>query len=270
MAQSSSAKKVARVAARSGGGAKANKQAAWLFPAAIVAIVLLGVGIVAFARSENAGIGGNDQKPRARLTETSAYDHWHASFAISVCGKEQPALQDVQEDILGIHTHGDGLAHIHPFSLRASGERATLGKYFDQVGLVVTDDGFKGADGKVYKAGETTCGGKETELVLAHWNDATTAGTNEPDKITRGDFRSVRFSENLGAYTLALVPKGSSDITPPSASADIESLGAQDGGTSGDTAPTPEGTTPAESEPTPADSETTPDGEATTTTAATD
>ena len=88
MASSSSAKKVARVAARSGSGAKANKQAAWLFPAAIAAIVLLGVGIVVFARSKNAGIGGNDEKPRARLSESSAYDHWHAAFAINVCGKE--------------------------------------------------------------------------------------------------------------------------------------------------------------------------------------
>ncbi|MBX3285549.1 MAG: hypothetical protein KF703_09425, partial [Actinobacteria bacterium] len=155
MASSSSAKKVARVAARSGSGTKANKQSAWLFPAAIVAIVALGVGIVVFARSKNAGIGSNDEKPRARLTDSSAYDHWHASFAINVCGKEQPPVQDVQEDILGIHTHGDGLAHIHPFSLRASGKRATMGKFFDQVGLVVTDDGFKGSDGKVYKAGET-------------------------------------------------------------------------------------------------------------------
>ena len=88
MASSSSAKKVARVAARSGGGPKANKQAVWLFPAAIAAIVVLGVGIVVFARSKNAGIGDNDQKPRARLSDTSAYDHWHASFATNVCGKE--------------------------------------------------------------------------------------------------------------------------------------------------------------------------------------
>lgn len=262
MASSSSAKKVARVAARSGGGAKANKQAAWLFPAAIVAIVALGIGVVVFARSKNAGIGDNDQKPRARLSESAPYDHWHASFATNVCGKEQAKPQDVQEDILGIHTHGDGLAHIHPFSVRASGERATLGKFFDQVGLVVTDDGFKGPDGKVFKAGETTCGGKETELVLAHWKDATTSASNEPDKIIRGDFRSVRFSENLGAYTLALIPKGSTDIAPPSASADIESLGSADGGTSGDTAPTPEATTPAES------TDTTPTADVSTTTAA--
>ncbi len=266
MASSTSAKKVARVAARSGGGSKANKQSRWLFPAAIVAIVALGVGVVVFARNKNAGAGDNSQKPRARLSDSSAYDHWHASFAVNVCGKEQPALQDVQEDILGIHTHGDGLAHIHPFSVRASGDRATLGKFFDQVGLVVTDDGFKGSDGKVYKAGETTCGGKPTELVLAHWKDATTAASNPPDKIIRSDFASVRFSENYGAFTLALVPKGTTDIDPPSSSAEIESLGSADGGTSGGTDPTPEGTTtPAETTDT---TDTTPTSDVTTTTAA--
>lgn len=264
MASSTSAKKVARVAARSGGGAKANKQAAWLFPAAIVAIVVLGIGVVVFARNQNAGVGDNDEPPRARLSDSSAYDHWHASFATSVCGKEQAVPQDVQEDILGIHTHGDGLAHIHPFSVRASGERATLGKFFDQVGLVVTDDGFKGPDDKVFKAGETTCGGKPTELVLAHWKDATTAASNEPDKIIRSDFASVRFSENYGAFTLALVPKGSTHLAPPAASPDTALLGAADGGTAGGTSPTPEGTTPAATE-TP---DTTPASDISTTTAA--
>ena len=68
MASSSSAKKVARVAAKSSSG-NANKQANWLFPVAIVAIVAIGVGTVVYARSENAGGTSNDDRPRAQLTE---------------------------------------------------------------------------------------------------------------------------------------------------------------------------------------------------------
>ncbi len=38
------------------------------------------------------------------------------------------------------------------------------------------------------------------------------------------------FTEDLGAFTLAFVPKGSTDINPPASAADIESLGAADAG----------------------------------------
>ncbi len=237
MASSSSANKVARVAARSGGGSKTNKQANWLFPAAIVVIVALGVAVVAFARSENAGTGDNDVPPRAQLSEGSAYDHWHAAFAVNVCGKEQPVPNDVKADLLGIHTHGDGLIHIHPFSLRAAGKRATLARFFDQVGITATDDGFSDSSGQVYKAGETECAGEATEVVMAHWKDATKATSTAPDQIFRKDFGSVLLSEDGGAYTLALVPVGSEDIAAPAAAAEIEELGAVDGGSTSSDAP---------------------------------
>lgn len=227
MASSSSAKKVARVAAKSSSG-NANKQANWLFPVAIVAIVAIGIGTVVYARSENAGGSSNDARPRAQLSEGAAFDHWHAAFALNVCGTEQPPQNDTQADILGIHTHGDGLIHIHPFATRAAGRNATLKRFFDQVGLKVTDDGFETADGKVYKEGETECGGQAGELVLAHWKDASTASSSEPDEIYREDFGSVRLSEDLGAYTLAF-EEADATIPAPSTSAQTEALGACDG-----------------------------------------
>jgi len=240
MASSSSAKKVSRLAAKSGTGSSANTQKNWLFPVAIVALVLLGIGVVVFARSQNGGTGDNTTPPRARLTDTTPSDHWHAAFAVNVCGKELPAPTDATStDALGIHTHGDGLIHIHPFVIAAAGKRATMNKFLDQVGITVTDNGFKLANGKVYEAGKTTCDGKPTEVVVAHWKDATTASKNKPDKIFTKDFGKINFTENLGAYTLALVPKGDRDIPAPSSGVDIEKLGQADGGsttgTAGDT-----------------------------------
>lgn len=65
--------------------------------------------------------------------------------------------------------------------------------------------------------------------MMAHWENALAADGAEPDEIIRGDFRSVRFSEDGGAFTLALVPVGSTDIDPPSTAAEIFTLGACDG-----------------------------------------
>lgn len=246
MASSSSAKKVARVAAKSGSGrppsAAAAKQRNWLFAVAIVAIVLLGVGVVALARGKTEPLD-NKKPPRANLQDGQPYDHWHSAFAIEVCGKELAAVQDGPTDVLGIHTHGDGLIHIHPFTRTASGNRATIGKFFDQTSLTVTDTGFQlpeGATvegkGTTVKEGVTTCGGKEGELVMAFWKDAKTAQAGKPDKVITKDFSAARFTNDYSAYTLAFVPKGSKDIDPPSSAADIEQLGAADSG--GSSAPT--------------------------------
>ncbi len=227
MASSSSAKKVARIAASSG-PSNPSKKKNWIFPVAIVAIVATGIGAVAYARSQNAELGDNSVKPRAALSEGSPSDHWHAAFAINVCGKELPPLEDAQADVLGIHTHGDGLAHVHPFSTRASGKRATLSRFFDQTGTTVTDDGFKLANGKVYKTGVTTCGDKPAEVVMAYWSDALTATTSKPTKIVTSGFGDLRFSNDKSAFTLAVVPKGERDIPPPKSAANIEQLSAND------------------------------------------
>lgn len=241
MASSSSAKKVARVAAKSGSGRPSgtspDKQRNWLFAAAVLVIVALGVGIVLFARDKNEGAGDNTTSPKANLQDGEPFDHWHAAFAINVCGTELQPLQDGATDPLGIHTHADGLIHIHPFTRSASGERATMKKYFGQVGLTVQDTGFQLPDGMTtedggttVKEGTTTCGGEPGELVMAHWIDATTAADSEPDDIIRGDFGNIRFEEDGAAFTLAFVPEGSTDIAAPSTAAEIQTLGAVDGG----------------------------------------
>jgi hypothetical protein len=278
MATSSSAKKVARVAAKSGSGRQTGGSTPtsknWLFAVAIVAIVGLGIGIVAFARNENAGAPPNDAPPMANLNDGKPYDHWHAAMAIDVCGKELPPLQDGPADVLGIHTHGDGLAHVHPFSTRASGSRATLQRFWDQTSLKVTNSGFKlpagmtvEGGGNVVKEGQTTCGGKPGELVLAHWKQAVTAASTKPDKIYTKDFGKVRFTEDLGAFTLAYVAKGDRDIPAPSSAAKINELITDvPGGTTGST---PVTGTPATEVPTTAATATTAaSGETTATTKA--
>jgi hypothetical protein len=234
MASSDSTRKVARVASRSGNATGAKQGNNWLFPVAIVAIIAIGASIVFIARGRNEGYSGNSTAPRAQLSpDSTSYDHWHAAFAVNVCGEEVPPLADAIADELGIHTHQDGLVHIHPFSVQAAGKRATMQRFFNQVGIEISGDKvtlpveFKG--NRTLESGVTTCGGEPAEWVLAHWDTANAAVNGAPDKITRSDFGSVRFSEDLGAFTLAFVPVGSEDIAGPSAAAQIDILGQCDG-----------------------------------------
>lgn len=234
MPPSSSAKKVARVAARSGStgrpsAATTGPKRNWLFPLAIVALVAIGVGLIVFAKSRNSGATANTAAPRANLNNGKPADHWHAAFAVNVCGKELASIPEF-ESAEGVHTHGDGLIHIHPFELRAAGKGATMGRFWKGAELKVTDTSFKvGGTNKVYEAGKTTCGSKPTELVLAYWKRGITAEAKPPDQIIRKDLAKTRFTGDLAAYTLALVPKGSTKIPAPSSAAKVAALGGCDG-----------------------------------------
>src|SRR5436309_823180 len=104
MGKASSTKKVQRIA-RAGGGRKAPSRSAgsMLWPALVTIVVLAGVGLIAFSRNQNVSRGAG---PHPRIG-----DHVHDAFGIYDCNKFLGNLQDAKQDVLGIHTHGDGRHH---------------------------------------------------------------------------------------------------------------------------------------------------------------
>jgi hypothetical protein len=216
MGKASSAKKVAR-AARAG-GSKKNKRKPASFPLVIGLVVILGVGLVAYAKnSSNVGDGGGVPP------QSSKKDHWHAAYGLYICDYFSTPLNDEGEDKNGIHTHADNLIHVHPFTQAVSGTNATMGVFFDQTGLQVSGERIKLPDGRVFKEGETTCDGKPAEVRVAHWKDARTASASEkPDDVKESGFGGIQFTEDLGAYTIAFVPKGTDIPAPPEAQAICE------------------------------------------------
>ena len=129
MGKASSSKKVAR-AARAGGRSAANKQRNLLFPGVIGGIMLLGVALVAFA--------ANDRKAEDDVPPVLG-DHWHAAVGFYICGEFQPNLPEFESRV-GIHTHGDGVIHIHPSSAGGAGENATLGAFLEGAGVTLDDN----------------------------------------------------------------------------------------------------------------------------------
>jgi hypothetical protein len=248
MGKASSAKKVAR-AARAGGSKKSRRKLA-SFPVVIGLVVALGVGLVAYAKtSSNVGSAGK-KPPQANE------DHWHAAYGLYLCDYFSEPLSDEGEDKNGIHTHADNLIHIHPFTAAAGGRNAKMKVFFDQTGLQVSEDRIKLPDGRVFKSGETKCNGKPAEVKVMHWKDARTAPTAEKaDDEIDGDFGNVRFTEDLGAYTIAFVAKDAKVPAPPEAQDICEKAVADAGGEpagecglGGAEIPTGEGELPAEGE----------------------
>jgi hypothetical protein len=164
-------------------------------------------------------------------------DHWHAAFGVYICDEFLPALPE-SETALGIHTHGDGVIHIHPFTAEAAGENATLRVFLDSVEIDVTDDELT-VDGETYTEGDDTCDGGEGRLEVVRWADVA-ADDAAPERADA----DARLREDGEGYVLAFVADGT-DVPPPESAEMLAELGAVDSsagdagaGTTEPTAPT--------------------------------
>lgn len=148
-------------------------------------------------------------------------DHWHAAFGMYVCDGFRDDVAEF-ESPEGIHTHGDGVIHIHPFLEDGAGPNATLGLFLRgaDIGL---EDGELTVDGETYRDGHE-CDGEPAQVQVARWSDVGSGG--DPDIVT-DDVADLRFEADGEAYTVAVVPEGAEVPAPPSA-ADLDELAAVD------------------------------------------
>jgi hypothetical protein len=88
----------------------------------MAAVCALGLFLVAFSRNEELSKGQRATQTPPKINA----DHWHSSFSVYICDHFAPNVP-LFESVDGIHTHGDGVVHIHPFTANAAGTNATLG-----------------------------------------------------------------------------------------------------------------------------------------------
>jgi hypothetical protein len=215
MGKASSSKKVAR-AARAGGRSSSNRQRNLLFPGAIAAIVIAGTGLIYYA--------AHDRKTAADVPPVAFEDHWHAAYGVYICDAFQAPIPEF-EDPEGIHTHGDGVIHIHPFVDAAAGANARLSVFLDNAGIEVTDDSLKVGD-KTWTEGKDKCDGKDGRVVVAQWTDVQGEGNPSLVETDGGD---LRFRGDGEGYVIAFVPEDT-DIPKPDTAANLAELGALDSG----------------------------------------
>ena len=234
-----SSKKVAR-AATTGGGRTSRGERPWGWYTVMIFVAVLGVALVVLSRNQRlqADNPATAQKPRPAGKGFQG-DHWHAAYGVYLCDKFAPDIQS-ERDPSGIHTHNDGVIHIHPFTSAASGSKATLGVFTRTVGMTLTSDSVKLPGGKEYSDGDK-CGGKPGRLRVL-LNGEERSGDPKDIRLRDGDQLVIAFAPED-----AEIPR-----TPPS-TANLDNLSdvpGSPGATSSTTqAPNPEGTvatTPAQ------------------------
>jgi hypothetical protein len=233
VAQSSSAKKVARLASK-GKGKKVRFTGGTLFPAVMVGVTAVLLALVVYSRQTLPASG--EGSPRANTTQQTG-DHWHASYGLYTCDTYQPNLIGNIEETekyqgTGVHSHDDGVIHWHAFTSRASGNRARLKVFLDNYGIKLSGNRIElpaeqAADGEnVWDTGSFKCNGQDTQVKVRVWESY--ANPNEfRDVVT--DFGNIRVDKDGMVFAIAIVPRDADVPLPPSAP-NLPELGASDGG----------------------------------------
>lgn len=222
MARENSAKKVAKVA-RSG-RSKAVRQPRRLgFPALVAGVILVGSLLVFVARAERESTAG--ERPLLNVSTQSGGiegDHWHSAYGVYNCVDDEflAPFVDEGQDETGIHTHADGFIHIHPFSSRARGGRATLSVFFDQVGLDASEDEWELPGGETLANGDECADGSEGVWRVAKWDSVDDP---EPEIFT-GGFERIRFREDGEVFMFYFGPSDDEIPQPDSVSDTVDDL----------------------------------------------
>jgi len=155
-------------------------------------VVVLGLALVAVSRTSRDAVAS----PRV------GDDHWHAVYDVYDCVSDsfQPSFQGT-DDPDGIHSHTDGLIHIHPFNSSAAGDNAQLGVFLDSMNATVSETEISGPEFGTLNAGED-CGGQPSVIKVARFEV-------DPEislvQVYDSDFDNIRFEKNREAFTIARV-----------------------------------------------------------------
>src|SRR3954471_22007478 len=182
MPPSNSTRRVARAARSSGKRVSSTRAGRSLtFPIAVGLIILVGIVVV---------VAGRERRGDAATIRPQIGDHWHTAYGIYTCDNFIAPLTDTQEDTKGIHTHGDGVIHVHPFTSAAAGKNADLEQFFEMTNLQVTDSKIVLPSGETWENGKTCPNGQAGKVVLAKWESAD--DPNAAPEIITSDIGSQR------------------------------------------------------------------------------
>lgn len=227
-------RRAARTAEQSG-AAKRFRRPRLGFPAIIAIIIILGSALVAFAATNR------ETSARPRQNE----DHWHSPYAVWDCVNggtaedpvfEEPPFQSSRDEE-GIHSHQDGVIHIHPFFDRTAGKNAQVKAFLREMGATISEEAIEMPGGRILGIEEertivdedgnpvldedgnqqtetvpVECDGKPVIIQVARWHRSSQL-ERDPVIYTE-DLGDVRFLADQEAFVFARAPEGA-DIPPP-------------------------------------------------------
>ncbi len=271
-AKGSASRSVDRALKAGGGRTRAQTSTSWGYYGTLLGIAVIGIGLIGqswystredsnppYFGTESRSVKErklyddalkkykDDPKNAKMVAAAKRYDdyvtnsHIHAAYGFYDCTKAkgqewlQPLNGDEDVDPKGIHSHADGLMHVHPFSKTVAGRRAVIGRWFDATGVKVNDSSIflpakvasvsnpalVATKDQTLKAGAKCTNGKESVIKVFEYKNVLKDGVVNKDvkgQQALGGAGSVLIKSGY-AYVFARVDKDFVPPVPPSATA---------------------------------------------------
>ena len=163
--------------------------------AAIIGVIAI-LGVVGIVASKGGDAGAQ--------TGPDIGQHLHAAFGVNICGQWKGNTPQY-ESAKGIHSHGDGFIHMHPYSRAGANENATVGLFLSQTDSKVSNDSIKLNDGTDMENGDE-CVNLDKKPGKLRWSVNGEEKKGNPARYVPSD-RDV--------IALAFLPDGEAIGTPP-------------------------------------------------------
>jgi len=216
---------------------------AWIVATLVIVLAFTGILVLTVADRQSNSAGANEAPKYADQATGVAGDHWHTYLGVNVCGEwldpmpkfEKPWNNASANFNAGIHSHGDGLVHTHPFQSSEGGTNATLGKFFDYGGWGLTADSIDLGGSSNDPNLHTQWPGPASDPTKTKWSTGDTCpfGQYKGEKVEMtwyvdgkkmsgnpADFRQQN-GETVAVYFL---PKGADTPFPPGACAAFDAI----------------------------------------------
>jgi hypothetical protein len=212
-------RKVARAA--SIGGSRSYRQRTPLgWYAILIAICVVGLGLVVFSRHERQQMAANASTTttttQANTTAPTLSDHWQVALSVDVCGHVANLPRSADQS-LGIVTAGNGVVDIEPAragdrAAQYEGANATLGKFLssEHASLTATSLTLPASLAKLagtYDNGRK-CGSKPGRVQVYIW-----PSPKAPSPFSATGSGGLDYA-NGEMFMLAFLPKGASVSRP--------------------------------------------------------
>lgn len=178
------------------------------FPAIVGLVTVLGLALVIYAWAT--------RDPKA---SPAVGEHWHAVYGVYDCtlngeeGGYLPAFQS-QVDEVGIHSHQDGIMHVHPWFDRADGPDARIEHFLDAMQVRLDDDQIVLEGGRILSEG-AECNGEPATVQVRKWQFWFEAQAGDNPQIFTEDLDQILFENDREVYVIALAPLDADVPLPP-------------------------------------------------------
>ena len=202
MARTSSAKKIARLAEK-GKGKKVRFQGGSVFPTVVLAVLVLGAVLIAYARQGGTAV---DATVTAEQKYATAFAFFNCNALATDLKQPDAATLNPADKFVAVTTDapaaiiGDGIVGWMPQVL-AGQRKAKLDTIFELYGMTVTDDSITIGEEKISEI-NTKCDDKDAKISVHVWESGSSTS-----KLSIASFGGVKI-DNQMTVVLSFAPDG--------------------------------------------------------------